>query len=269
MSKENMLRGTMLTVTRRYAAGIDVSEDAVRLAIVSRRLRANAAVCVEHLESVARPSGAVVGGDFVDRAPIVAALREAFGRLPESGAWRALRCAMGLPSSATLTTQVPLARLIDTHEQLAAPIGGDPRGLLEPAVLAEAERAAGIERCALAVDWSVQTREDGDALVAIAATRRGASRDRGGGSTNTHGSCAQKANGGARVRPRSRWRCRASVSSRCSKRSPTRLFNAASRFNACRSERMRSSWRRSHPIRRQRRNGSSGWSACAACRRWK
>jgi Tfp pilus assembly PilM family ATPase len=152
MSKENTLRGTMLTITRRYAAGIDVGEDAVRLAVVSRRLRANAAVCVEHLDSVALPSGAVIDGDFIDRAAIVAALREAIGRLPESGAWRALRCAMGLPASATLTMQIPLARLIDTHEQHADAIGGDPRGMLEPAVLVEAERAAGIERGALAVD---------------------------------------------------------------------------------------------------------------------
>ncbi|BBU28562.1 hypothetical protein BTHE68_22960 [Burkholderia sp. THE68] len=172
MSKENALRGTMLTVTRRYAAGIDVGEDAVRLAIISRRLRANAAVCVEHLEAVALPSGAVIAGDFVDRAAIVAALREAFGRLPESGAWRALRCAMGLPAAATLTTQIPLARLMEDHEQLAASIGGDPRGMLEPAVLAQAERATGIERGALAVDWSVQAREDGEAQVAIAATAR-------------------------------------------------------------------------------------------------
>ncbi|SAK76124.1 competence protein ComA [Caballeronia catudaia] len=172
MSKEKALRGAMLTVTRRYAAGIDVSEDAVRLAVVSRRLRANASVCVEHLESVALPSGAVVDGDFIDRAAIVRALREAFARLPETGAWRALRCAMGLPASATLTTQVPLARLIDVHDHFAGNIGGDPRGFLEPAVLAEAERAAGIERGALAVDWSVQTREDGEAQVAIAATAR-------------------------------------------------------------------------------------------------
>jgi Tfp pilus assembly PilM family ATPase len=172
MSKENTGRGSVLTVTRRYAAGIDVSEDAVRLAVVSRRLRANSSVCVEHLESVAVPSGAVIDGDFIDRPAIVHALREAFGRLPPSGAWRALRCAMGLPASATLTTQVPLARLLEAHESFAPALGGDPRGVLEPAVLAEAERAAGIERGALAVDWSVQTREDGQAQVAIAATAR-------------------------------------------------------------------------------------------------
>jgi len=52
MSGERALRGSVLTVTRRYAAGIDVSEEAVRLAVVSRRLRANGPVCVEHLECV-------------------------------------------------------------------------------------------------------------------------------------------------------------------------------------------------------------------------
>ncbi|BAN24296.1 type IV pilus biogenesis protein PilM [Caballeronia insecticola] len=172
MSKENALRSTMLTVTRRYAAGLDVSEDAVRLAVVSRRLRANATVCVEHLESVALPSGAVIDGEFVDRPVVVSALREVFAHLPPSGAWRALRCAMALPATATVTTQVSLARLMDMREPLPPAAGHDPRGVLEPAVLAEAERATGIERAALAVDWCVQTDENGDARVAIAATAR-------------------------------------------------------------------------------------------------
>ncbi|SAL73601.1 competence protein ComA [Caballeronia peredens] len=172
MSKENALRGAMLTVTRRYAAGVDVGEDAVRLAVVSRRLHANATVCVEHLESVALPSGAVIDGEFVDRPVIVSALREAFGRLPPSGAWRSLRCAMALPATATVTTQVSLARLMEAREPLPPSGDHDPRGVLEPAVLAEAERATGIERAALAVDWSVQTSEDGQARVAIAATAR-------------------------------------------------------------------------------------------------
>jgi Tfp pilus assembly PilM family ATPase len=170
MSREQALRGSILAVTRRYAAGIDVSERAVRLAVVSRRLRANGPICVEHLESVPLAAGAVIGGDFVDRNAVVAALREAFGRLPARGAWRALRCAMGLPASATLTTQVPLARLIEARH--GEPGGRDPLGLLEPAVLAEAERAAGIERAALAVDWSIEARNDGCAQVSIAATAR-------------------------------------------------------------------------------------------------
>ncbi|MDR5814649.1 pilus assembly protein PilM [Caballeronia sp. LZ033] len=172
MGKESALRGTMLTVTRRYAAGIDVGEDGVRLVVMSKRLRANAAVCVEQLAFVPLPSGAVIDGDFIDRTAIVSALREAFTCLPSGGAWRALRCAMGLPASATVTTQVPLARLMEAREPLPAGAGSDPHGVLEPAVLAEAERATGVERAALAVDWSVQTGEDGQAQVSIAATAR-------------------------------------------------------------------------------------------------
>jgi Tfp pilus assembly PilM family ATPase len=158
-------------VTRRHAAGIEVSEDAVRLVVLSRRLRSNAPVCVEHLESVPLAESAVVNGDFVDRAAIVAALREAFARLPSNGAWRSLRCAMGLSAAATQTLSVPLAQLIDVRETRVA-AGGDPFGLLEPAVLAQAERAMGIERGALAVDWSIEARENGHAHVSIAATAR-------------------------------------------------------------------------------------------------
>jgi Tfp pilus assembly PilM family ATPase len=112
----------------------------------------------------------VIGGDFVDRHSVAAALREAFARLPARGTWRGLRCAMGLPASATLLTRVPISRLIEAHESAAG--GRDPLGLLEPAVLAEAERAAGIERAALAVDWSVEPQDDRCAQVSIAATAR-------------------------------------------------------------------------------------------------
>ncbi|WP_244815037.1 pilus assembly protein PilM [Caballeronia sp. Lep1P3] len=172
MTKHNPLRGTLLTVTRRFAAGIDVSEDAVRIAVLSRRLKRDSTVCVEHLASAPLAPGAVVGVDFVDRAAVVAALREATARLPQDGAWRALRCAMGLPALATTTTRVPLARLMDAPRSDVAVIGGDPCGLLEPAVLAEAERVSGIERGALAVDWSVEARDDGYPDVAIASTAR-------------------------------------------------------------------------------------------------
>lgn len=174
MSKEGTLRGTILTVTRRFAAGIDIGEGALRLAVLSRRLKSDSQVCVEHLESVALPSSAVVNGDFIDRAAVVAALREAFGRLPDNGAWRALRCAMGLPASATISARVPLTNLLDGKLQGPHAIvpGADPYGVLEPAVLAEAERISGIERGALAVDWSVESNDDGRAYVAIAATAR-------------------------------------------------------------------------------------------------
>jgi Tfp pilus assembly PilM family ATPase len=171
MRKQKILSGTLRTVTRRYAAGVDVSEDAVRFAVVSRRLKANASVCIEHLECVALPEGAVVNGDFVDRAAIVAALREGFGQWSTNGAWRSLRCAMGLSAAVTHMMSVPLTQLIDVHDTQSAS-GGDPFGLLEPAVLAEAERATGIERAGLAVDWAIQTQDDGRTHVSIAAAAR-------------------------------------------------------------------------------------------------
>ncbi|WP_254073731.1 pilus assembly protein PilM [Burkholderia sp. S171] len=111
MGTQTLLRGSVLTVTRRFAAGIDITEGAVRLAVVSKRLQANRPVCVERLEEVLLEPGVVIGGDFIDRMAVSAALREVFSRLPARGALRSLRCAMALPASATLTTRVPLARL--------------------------------------------------------------------------------------------------------------------------------------------------------------
>ncbi len=172
MGTQTALRGSILTVTRRFAAGIDINERALRLAVVSKRLQANRPVCVERLEEILLPPGVVIGCDFVDRAAVTAALREAFSRLPAHGALRSLRCAMALPASATLTTRIPLAHLSHAGPMSASALGRDPRGLLEPAVLAEAERVAGIERGALAVDWSIEAREDGCAEVSIAATGR-------------------------------------------------------------------------------------------------
>jgi Tfp pilus assembly PilM family ATPase len=173
MGMETLLRGSVLTITRRFAAGIDITEGALRLAVVSKRLHANRPICVERLEEVLLEPGVVIGGDFIDRPAITAALREAFSRLPARGALRSLRCAMALPASATVTTRVPLARLTQSGQMAISAVSGrDPRGLLEPAVLAEAERVAGIERGALAVDWSIETRANGDTEVLIAATGR-------------------------------------------------------------------------------------------------
>ncbi len=89
MNNERTLQGSILKVARRFAAGMHMSEDAVRIAVVSRRIApAFASVCVDNLECVSLPEGAVVNGDFVDCAPIVAVLREAFGWLPVRGPWR-------------------------------------------------------------------------------------------------------------------------------------------------------------------------------------
>jgi Tfp pilus assembly PilM family ATPase len=172
MHNERPLRGSLLTATRRFGAGIDVSEDAVRVAVVSRRLRAGSAVCVDYLAMKPLPPGAVVDGDYMDRAAIADALSDAFAHLPDNGTRRALRCAMGLAPGATYTASVPVTQLIDPHETRTALVAGDPLGVLEPAVLAHAERATGLERGALAIDWSVRTRNNGRSLVSIAASAR-------------------------------------------------------------------------------------------------
>ncbi|MDB5837714.1 MAG: hypothetical protein JWR14_7544 [Caballeronia sp.] len=52
MGTETLLRGSVLTVTRGFAAGIDITEGALRLAVVSKRWHANRPVCVERREEV-------------------------------------------------------------------------------------------------------------------------------------------------------------------------------------------------------------------------
>src|SRR6202012_6137008 len=114
---------------------IDISERAVRLVVVSKRLQVNRPVCIERLEMVPLEAGVVIGSDFVNRPAIAEALREAFSRVPARGSLKTLRCAMALPASSTLTTQVPLKKL-GRWSQSAARGALEPRGLFAPAVLA-------------------------------------------------------------------------------------------------------------------------------------
>jgi Tfp pilus assembly PilM family ATPase len=101
METQTALGGALLNVTRRFAAGIDISERAVRLVVVSKRLQANRPVCIERLEMVPLEAGVVIGSDFVNRPAIAEALREAFSRVPARGSLKNLRCAMALPASAS------------------------------------------------------------------------------------------------------------------------------------------------------------------------
>jgi Tfp pilus assembly PilM family ATPase len=101
METQTALGGALLNVTRRFAAGIDISERAVRLVVVSKRLQANRPVCIERLEMVPLEAGVVIGSDFVNRPAIAEALREAFSRVPARGSLKTLRCAMALPASAS------------------------------------------------------------------------------------------------------------------------------------------------------------------------
>lgn len=144
-------RGLKWGETRRLAAGADVTAEAVRLVVLSRRMQAAAPVKIEWLAQVGLPGGVMHGAEIVDREALAAALREVFGQLPRGCDPAMLRCVMALPSGATAVASLPLTRFSPVAERA----NGDSRLLtaLEPAVLAEAERVTGVERHELAVDW--------------------------------------------------------------------------------------------------------------------
>ncbi|PLZ01341.1 pilus assembly protein PilM [Burkholderia sp. WAC0059] len=137
---------------RRLAAGLDVNAAGVTAVVLSRRWHGGGPARIEWLAAVPLAHGAMAGAQIVDRDAVAGALRAVFDGLPRECAKAAHRCAMALPASATLATSVPLAQFA-----YARPAGDDDAILagLEPMVLAEAERAAGVERHELVVDWRV------------------------------------------------------------------------------------------------------------------
>jgi Tfp pilus assembly PilM family ATPase len=164
------MKSTLVVKVRRFAAGIDVSRDAVRLAVLSQRLRMGEQMRIEHLAAAPLAAGAMAGVEIVDRAAVTRALREVFADLPRACASHTLRCAMALPGSATLMSSLPLARFGAAGE--VAMVRGAMHAELESAVLSEAERVAGIERHALAVDWFVDHSPRRAGSVTIAAAGR-------------------------------------------------------------------------------------------------
>lgn len=156
--------------TQRFAAGIDVGSQTVRLVVLSQRLRPAAALRIEYARTVPLTAGAMAGTGIADRHAVARALRDAFAELPHECAMQALRCAMALPGSATLTTTVPLMRL--AAQSGCAYDGGHQLAELEPAVMNEIERIAGLERHALAVDWYLDETPAPVPSVTIAATAR-------------------------------------------------------------------------------------------------
>lgn len=166
----------MLLGARRFAAGVDVAAHRVTLAVLSRRLFGGGPVRVEWLASEPLARDALAGGEIVDRMAVVEALRSVFGQLPRVCAAASMRCAMALPTSATLVATVPLARFAPA---VCAVDDSQIYAELQPLVLAEAERVAGVERQELAVDWRVALSAsdsrgpgEGERLVTIAATAR-------------------------------------------------------------------------------------------------
>jgi Tfp pilus assembly PilM family ATPase len=162
------IESTLLSARRRHAAGIDLGPRELRLVVVSRHGRGVAPVRVEWLSAVPLTGGAIAGAQIVDQAAVAAALTESFAQLPDGIARRPLTCAMAVPGSATVVASVPLARLMP-HTPGVSPMRVFAG--LEPAVLAEAERVAGIERNALAIDWFIDE-VAGAPSVTIAATPR-------------------------------------------------------------------------------------------------
>ncbi len=155
---------------QRFAAGIDLGSQAVRLIVVSRHSRTGAALHIEYASTVPLGAGAMAGTEIADRLAVARALRDAFAGLPRACAPHALRCAMALPASATLTATVPLTRLAELAG--CSQDGGHELAELEPAVMSEVERIAGLERHALAVDWFVDETPSPVRCVTIAATAR-------------------------------------------------------------------------------------------------
>lgn len=164
------IRTSLLMSVRRFAAGIDVSEEEVRLVVLSQRLRASGPARIEYLAAVPLAASAMAGVEIVDRGAVTRALREAFADLPRACAAGALHCAMALPASAISMSSLPLARFAAPGE--ASATGGSVSPGLEAAVLSEAERVTGIERHALAVDWFVDASPCRAGSIAIATAGR-------------------------------------------------------------------------------------------------
>lgn len=165
-----MLKNTLQMAVRRFAAGIDVSPSAARLVVLSRRARGEGPVRVECVASVPLRAGAMAGAEIVDRQAVARALGELFECLPSERILYALRCAMAVPGSATLTASVPVSHFgLLRRGQRGSAIA---HATFEAAVMIEAERIAGVERHALAVDWYITEAPHDAGSVTIAATAR-------------------------------------------------------------------------------------------------
>ncbi|AJY30711.1 hypothetical protein BTM_1667 [Burkholderia thailandensis 34] len=134
------------SVGRRFAAGIDVSRRAVRIAVLSRRV-GGGTVRLEALDAEPLPAGAFAEPADADWTAVAAAMTAALGRAPQvrpAGlARRTMAGVMALPEGAF------------SSSTLAWPSAETAAAAIEPAVRAAAERLTGLARDALAVDWCV------------------------------------------------------------------------------------------------------------------
>ncbi|MDQ7980094.1 pilus assembly protein PilM [Paraburkholderia sp. SARCC-3016] len=175
------LKTSLEMAVRRFAAGIDLGPQTVRLVVLSRSICGNGPLRIDCVASMPVRSGAMAGAEIVDRPAVAQALFDVFDCMPSEHILLSLRCAMAIPGSATLTASVPLEQLQQlaptmrrtrSRRPVAEYAEGDMLSALEPAVLIEIERIAGVERHALAVDWYVDRSALRGGEVTIAATAR-------------------------------------------------------------------------------------------------
>lgn len=156
------LKDSIRKAMRRHAVGIDVSSQAVRIVALSCSARKSAPVRIECIAAEPLAPGVMAGVEIVDRQAVARALSAVFGYVPQHCMSDALQCAMAIPGTAAFITHLP--------DQQAN--GYPHEASVEPAVLMEAERIAGVERHALAVDWYVEDTPPRLGAVAVAATAR-------------------------------------------------------------------------------------------------
>ncbi|MEA3122287.1 MAG: hypothetical protein QOH33_1860, partial [Paraburkholderia sp.] len=109
-----------------------------------------------------------------DRAAVSCAIAALFAKWPRRRAMGSLFCSMAIPGGAMLIDSIPLSFPLP-HQGRAMRTAA--LEAMEPAVYAHAERLAGLERQALAVDWFVDEANRGCGLAPAASSHAdGASR---------------------------------------------------------------------------------------------
>ena len=137
--------------------------------MLSRRLLGERRERVEQVSRVPLPPGTLLGAELADPPALTRALIRATQGLRHSRLSGALRGVMALPPVATV---VGHAAVSDLSPGWRCARATEPLRLLEPGVLATAERYLGIERSALAVDWFIEDPGGAPERVTIAAASR-------------------------------------------------------------------------------------------------
>ncbi|MEJ2768568.1 pilus assembly protein PilM [Mycetohabitans sp. B46] len=167
------MQNALLSVGRRFAAGIDITPLEIRMAVASRRLADGADVRVEHLAAQPLPAGVVEDAEILRPECVSRALSALRDGMPIRRSLASVRYAMALPPTVTYTGVASLAELARRTPGLAsAQHACTAFDELEPAVLAEAERLFGVDPSSIVVDWLMADRDDDPDAVTITAASR-------------------------------------------------------------------------------------------------